>query len=312
VSQRIPRLEALLARVQANAAQPRVSAVVVSPAAVSAAAVAAASAPVLDDLDAPGDGLPASAGAPLLELDAPDDLAVSAQQDSLLAPLSSSMRGDLGVESAPPSAVEEVMAEAAEEVDLDSMEEVDLVEEFAGDPSLEPVEDEEPPPESRSGPSRSAPNLADAISDVEEEAPLTPPPQSGEGLAIVPSHAPSPAPAPSAGPTMEQLGETIALEEGPPQEFDLGEPEAPTFDEPVTSAYEAEIPAHPSAYDDQLSVPENARAELERVRLGERTDVRAEIISRPVISTNVVDFVEADRALHPTTFGELLDLTLGL
>ncbi len=228
------------------------------------------------------------------------------------------MRSDLGVEVAPPSAVGEVTldADTEEEIDLDSMEEVDLVEEFAGDASLEPAEDEEPPPESHSGPSRSAPNLADAISDAEEEAPLTPPPESGEGLAMVLPQglASSQAQVPSQGPTMEQVGETIALEEGPHQEFDLGEPaqQAPLVEEPVPSAYEAELPSHPGVYSDQLSVPDDARAELERVRLGERADVHAEIISRPVISTNVVDFVEADRALHPTTFGDLLDLTLGL
>lgn len=308
MSPRVPRLEALLAKVQVNASRPRVAVSGVS---------AVAAAPALDVLDAPGQGFPPANGAPLLELDAPDDLSVSAQQDSLLAPLSSSMRSDLGVEAAPPSAVGEVTldADTEEEVDLDSMEEVDLVEEFAGDASLEPVEDEEPPPESHSGPSRSAPNLVDAISDAEEEAPLTPPPESGEGLAMVLPQglASSQAQVPSLGPTMEQVGETIALEEGPHQEFDLGEPaQAPLVEELVPSAYEAELPSHPGVYSEQLSVPDDARAELERVRLGERADVHAEIISRPVISTNVVDFVEADRALHPTTFGDLLDLTLGL
>lgn len=309
MSPRIPRLQALLERVQAKASEPRV----VSSAVASPAVSAATPASLHDGLDAPA----ASGGAPLLELDAPDDLAVSAQ-DSLLAPLSSSMRSDLGIEAAPPSAVGQIAVDAPEEVDLDAMEEVDLVEEFAGDPSLEPAEDEEPPPESHSGPSRSAPNLVAAIEDVEEQAPLTPPPESGEGLAMAPApmtstQALSQAPVPSQGPTMEQLGETIALEEGPPQEFDLGEPEeAPHVGEPAPSAFEAEIPAQASVYDDQLSVPDDARAELERVRLGERSDVRAEVISRPVISTNVVDFVAADRTLHPTTFGELLDLTLGL
>lgn len=311
MSSRTLRLEALLSKVQTNAAKPRVAAPPVL-AAPAAPVLALEPAPALDDLDAPGAGLPPSAGAPLLELDAPDDLGVSAQQDSLLSPLSSSMRGEHLADAAPPSDVTEVTLE--EEVDLDSMEEVDLVEEFAGEPSLEPAEDEEPPPESHSGPSRSAPNLVDAIEGAEEEAPLTPPPQSGEGLAAVApfTGSPSQAPAPAV-PTMEQLGETIALEEGPHQEFDLGAPEeAPPVVEPVPSAYEADLPAHPSVYDAELSVPDNARAELERVRLGERSDVRAEVISRPVISTNVVEFVEADRALHPTTFGELLDLTLGL
>ncbi len=111
-------------------------------------------------------------------------------------------------------------------------------------------------------------------------------------------------------PTTEQLGQTVPLEEGPRADFELDEP----LNEPLreraadASFLEAELPSAGS-YGEHLAPPPNAREELERVRLGE---VRAEVVTRPLISTNVVEFIEAHRGERPSGFAALLDESLSL
>jgi hypothetical protein len=106
---------------------------------------------------------------------------------------------------------------------------------------------------------------------------------------------------------MEQLGETIPLEEGGPQDFELDEPtlDEPTLAEPSPSEappgqMEAELPTSTPPAQEDLVVPENAREELERVRLGDSTPLQARVSSRPVLSTNVVDLVSSARELERT------------
>ncbi|NLE84815.1 MAG: hypothetical protein GX607_00310 [Myxococcales bacterium] len=111
-------------------------------------------------------------------------------------------------------------------------------------------------------------------------------------------------------PTTEQLGQTVPLEEGPHADFELDEP----LNEPLreraadASFLEAELPSG-RAYGEHLAPPPNAREELERVRLGE---VRAEVVVRPLISTNVVEFIEAHRGERPTGFAAIVDESLSL
>jgi hypothetical protein len=176
--------------------------------------------------------------------------------------------------------------------------------------AAEPESAEEAPASSR----RVAASMDEALAGAAErqETPKTIPPESGPEplgdrgaqLELARSRAPQ-------GPTPEQLGETIHLEEGPRAEFELDEP----LSEPLgagpaeESLLEAEIPSGSGAYHQDLAPPPDAREELERVRLGE---VRAEVVQRPVISTNVVEFVQAQGRPAAETFGSWLDASLGL
>lgn len=91
---------------------------------------------------------------------------------------------------------------------------------------------------------------------------------------------PSPAAAPALGPTVEQLGQTIDLDEaaGPALELDAPPTSAPP--PPIKSEeLEAPLPARESAgrYDEELMPPPEAREELEahRDRVGESTAIAA-------------------------------------
>ncbi len=144
---------------------------------------------------------------------------------------------------------------------------------------------------------------------------LEPPPASEPAPAVA---APAePARPESVFPTTEQLGQTVALEEGSLEELELDEPlseaEEPELDmsmSPEAEQLEADLPAAGGgAYDAALASPPEARQELERVRLGQ---VQADVVARPLISTNVVDFVNASSREHPGSFLELLDQSLSL
>jgi hypothetical protein len=129
---------------------------------------------------------------------------------------------------------------------------------------------------------------------------------------------------------MEQLGSTISLEEGNPQDFELDAPDYDDDDdddrEERTSQFnksdiaalaaqssnadtlEAEFPA----IDVQLRSPEAARQDLERLALGELTPIEARVSRRPALSTNAVDLITASRTFSPKSFAELLDASLSL
>ncbi len=149
------------------------------------------------------------------------------------------------------------------------------------------------------------------------EAPLTPPPESGPEPSAGPSELRIPqAPARpiSVLPTTEQLGQTVTLEEGPAADFELDEPLSEAEEElaaaPEAAHLEAELPAASvGTFDQELASPPGAREELERVRLGE---VQAQVVARPVISTNVVEFVNAGGERRVESFLALIDGSLSL
>lgn len=183
----------------------------------------------------------------------------------------------------------------------EAVEEIDDIEDVQ---EMEAVELDEPgAPES--GVAAPSATMDDAMDAAEHQPPLTPPPESGEEIA-------SPQIPADPGPTIEQLGQTISLEEGKPQDFELDEP---TLDEPAAesppSEMEAEIPAS-APVSQELEVPEDAREELDRVRLGDSTPLEARVSSRPVLSTNVVEFVSSSQDFKPSTFAELVDASLEL
>lgn len=125
------------------------------------------------------------------------------------------------------------------------------------------------------------------------------------------------------GPTMEQLGETVALDEPAGPALELDAPGSSPSPEALSGSEQAEpssIPQSskpPSGMEAQLGAgeaakvrsPESTRKDLERVRFGE---VSARVTSRPVLSSNVVQFVEASQSFEPATFLELLDSSLAL
>lgn len=182
-------------------------------------------------------------------------------------------------------------------------------ESFAELPQEELSVREEPTPRSQSAPRTLS--LDDAFAESVDEPPLTPPPESGETEASG-LHLPA-----QAVPTMEQLGETISLEEGPHHELELDEPLTATDKQEEKeslppSHWEAELPDSQPTQASELQAPPEAREELARLRLGQVSELTAEVITRPRISTNIVDFVEIHRKFQPATFLELLDASLRL
>lgn len=273
MSAQVDKLQALLARVQERAREPR-------------------SAPVVSSLSA--------VSTPEMQLDEPDlDLSPSDEAQPVDEPQL----------MAEPQAMDEPQAfsespSLGESQDLD--EEDVIVDEFDDVSDLDDIEEIDVDELPQSG-QISAESMDRAMSDAEHQPPLTPPPESGEGVTSpqIPHHS---------GPTMEQLGETISLEEGSAQDFEL---DAPDFDEEVGSGQtsgelEADLPDSLAPADEGLSVPEDARQELDRVRLGDSTPIEARVSVRPVLSTNVVDLVQSSRTFQPKTFSELLDASLSL
>lgn len=179
--------------------------------------------------------------------------------------------------------------------------------------------DDVPAPESGSV---SRDTMDRALEEAEDAAPLTPPPESGEEFAR--PHVPK-----AAGPTMEQLGSTISLEEGNPQDFELDAPDyddEDDFEERTSQinksdiavlaarsssadTLEAELPAVDVL---QMRSPEAARQDLERLTLGDPTPIEARVSKRPALSTNAVDLISASRSFSPKSFAELLDASLSL
>jgi hypothetical protein len=165
---------------------------------------------------------------------------------------------------------------------------------------VEEEEEEEPPASSRRA---IAANMTEALAgaadsvelDEGREIPLkTPPPESGPQAAPPPGLAAPPLPGveeiaeadilSGAQAARPEIGATVDLEAGEPQEFELGEPvrEAP--------------PAH-------LIREEPPAAE-----------VKPEVVVRPAVTASAPAgaFVTAARQFQPESFVELLDASLGL
>jgi hypothetical protein len=175
----------------------------------------------------------------------------------------------------------------------------------------------------------------------EREVPLkTPPPESGPQEALPPPGALEAPRVPEirenleadisvradAGPTAEQLGDTIDLPEPShePLELDVAAPPVAPIDiepPPVSEELEVALPRRESVgvYDAALAPPASARDELRRYEeqaapIEPPGKVEASgIVSRPELPGVVVSrFTEASRTFVPRTFVELLDASLGL
>jgi hypothetical protein len=161
------------------------------------------------------------------------------------------------------------------------------------------------------------PDSLDATLESHRPAPVNFAPSTAPGVSIV-SLDSEPPPAPAGfpggrGPTMEQLGQTVALEEGPHVALEVEKPaQKPASDlPPSTRGLEAAIPSQRPA-PLELEAPPEARADLERIRLGQTHELVVEAHARPTISTNVVELVTAQRDFQPRSFAKLLEASLKL
>jgi hypothetical protein len=179
--------------------------------------------------------------------------------------------------------------------------------------STELIVEEEPPISSQRPRLVSA--LEDPLSDSASEAPLmTPPPESG------PQEAPSPPPqglfapslpnvdsllddsagpisraAPGEGPSPEQIGESVELDEQEGPSIELAEAATTTVSVPPSEELEATLDAPPSAgiYDDALMPPPGARDELEA------HDRRFSPTGTPAASVEATPSMPAEASLRP-------------
>ncbi|MBX3125109.1 MAG: hypothetical protein KF718_00250 [Polyangiaceae bacterium] len=287
----IARLEALLARVQKNSAQPRP----VRPALSAAAATEPAPEPE-----------PAHPVEPMLE---PEPLEPVAAEE-------------VAIEMAEP----EIVSEApAIEMGVESIEDLDLLDDDIVDitdtPSAAPEaafaaeEPEEPPASSRRP--RAAANMTEALEGVADQLDLegrqipivTPPPESGPQAAPpVPPMVQPPPPAdlarsagmddllddqfapPLGGPTPEQLGGTVELEAGGAS-LEIDEPDFQESAPPPQSS--------PRATSRPLVAPEPE-------------PIEAELVARPIPPPDQAPAAFASRSFRPETFIELLEASLSL
>lgn len=161
-----------------------------------------------------------------------------------------------------------------------------------------------PPPES--GTERLEASLVPS-SDL--EAPITPPPESGRERSAAERGRRD-------GPTMEQLGQTVPLEEGTGavRVLDLDEPLGSDRPAPASERLEMSLPsAMLGSYEENLMAPPEAKADLERVlRSGGTGELVVQAVARPRLSTNVVELIAAQKTFRPSSFVELIDSSLTL
>lgn len=265
----------------------------------------AASAPVLDEVDELLGAEPELSP----ELPVAVDIETPVSEEVLIIEEPPGAEPELVATAAKTPAPELTFDESFEEVETPSS----VRPEFGG---LDLVE--EAPASSRRPRVASTMDEALAGAAARMEAPLTPPPESGPEPSAGPTelHIPqAPARPVSVLPTTEQLGQTVSLEEGPAADFELDEPLSETEEDllagsPEAAHLEAELPAaNVGTFEQGLASPPGAREELERVRLGE---VQAQVVARPVISTNVVEFVNAGGERGAESFLALIDGSLSL
>ncbi len=276
-------------------------------------------------------------------------------------------------ESAPEVTVAAIEAEA-EPIGTEELSEDDLVEVTEGTPPPTDVdidfedEDEQPPASSQR---KVASSMDEALAaaaeqlDAEREVPLkTPPPESGPQEAPAPLGMAAPA-APdvdallggeldiptradaglaTAGPTAEQLGQTIDLEEARGPALELAEHRVSTPAPPAMEELEAALPGPTliGGYDASLEPPPEARDELEAHRRRQEDDIAPppeslatlpsvqpgaqvaeivpifqasagpEVIARPAPAGSPESFGAVRETFRPSSFVELLDASLGL
>lgn len=280
-------------------------------------------------------------------------------------------------EPAPEVTVAAIEAEA-EPIAAEELSEDDLVEVTEGTPPPADVdidfededEDEQPPASSQR--SRVASSMDEALAaaaeqlDVEREVPLkTPPPESGPQAAPAPTGLAAP-PAPDVdallggeldiptradaalaarGPTAEQLGQTIDLEDARGPSLELAEHHPSAAEQAGTNEeLEAPLPGPtlPGGYDVSLEPPPEARDELEAHRRRMEEDIAPppeslatlpsvqpaaplaeivpifqaqeapEVLARPVPAASPESFASVRETFRPNSFVELLDASLAL
>ena len=296
--ERISRLEGLLDRVQRNASRPRARRAAPPAKAPAPAAVAA---PVAPTPPAP----PVVAAPSSVPPWKPEPASTVQQRPSTIPPEELSEDDLIDVTTIPPEAPA-AAAPVADEV-------------------------EEPPASSRR--SKVAESLDQAIASAaaqadEHEVPIhTPPPESGPQEAVLPAGIEAPrapafgdmARAPSLGPTPEQLGETIELEEseGPEIEIEVAgvAPPKPVPERQVeeleVALPRAEMPS--GTYDVAVSMPAQAPfvpSAMPTVRA--TPPVAPEVTARPELLAAEVARVVIISEKSPENFAELLDGSLGL
>jgi len=295
MSPRIPKLEALLARIQQNAAAPRVHAAVAAPAPEPIAIEEPApTAPAVDDVSGRVTATPPP----------------PAEAREVEAPLES--RARLVAAPRAEAEVEEIEAEEVLELDERHIVQEDASAEPAPQPDLaappaQAEEPEAPPPSSR----RPIAEPAETPQEAQIQVAHTPPPESGKQVAAEalsfdddftgvreaaqPPRAPAPAPEPSI-----QLQSLRMPAVKPPVAPDEMEAELPPAGE------ETRPPPGP--------LPEMRAPRIESVPKPEPTQVSAEVTrpTRPVAAAQVAELTGTVKPESPRTFGELLDLTLSL
>ena len=262
----------------------------------------------------------------------------------------------------------------AEPIGTEELSEDDLVEVTEGTPPPADVdidfededEDEQPPASSQR---KVASSMDEALAaaaeqlEAEREVPLkTPPPESGPQAAPVPMGMAAPgapdvdallggeldiptrADAGLAGPTPEQLGQTIDLEEARGPSLELAEHRVSTPAPPAVEELEAALPGPTlvGGYDASLEPPPEARDELEAHRRRQEDDIPPppeslatlpsvqpgapvaeivpifqassgpEVIARPLPTGSPEAFGSVRETFRPSSFVELLDASLGL
>jgi hypothetical protein len=272
----------------------------------------------------------------------------------------------------------EAIAAEAEPIGAEELSEDDLVEVTEGTPPPAATdvdidfedEDEQPPASSQR--SRVASSMDEALAaaaeqlEAEREVPLkTPPPESGPQAAPPPTGLAAP-PAPdvdallggeldiptradsgitaASGPTAEQLGETIDLEEARGPSLELAEHQQAAAAPAPIEELEVPLPGPTlvGGYDENLQPPPEARDDLEAHRRRQEDDIppppeslaqlpseqpgppaaavvpiyhaqpEPELVARPIPSGSPEAFAAVREPFRPSSFVELLDASLAL
>jgi hypothetical protein len=348
----IGRLNGLLERIKRNSGRPR-AARAAAPAAATPAAGAAAAPPSAADqsVDDLLGAMPAPSPLPVevevsLESAPPPEDGLGVDSEVSEVRVTTATR-----EAAVEVTVASIEAEA-EPIGAEELSEDDLVEVTDLTSVPPPVttdvdidfedEDEQPPASSQR--SRVASSMDEALAaaaaqmDAEREDPIkTPPPESGPQAAPMPAGLAAPAApdvdallgqeldiptrAQDAGPTTEQLGQTIDLEEARGPALELAEPKSTAAPEPKpVEELEVTLPGREvvGGYHHQLEPPPEARDDLEAHRRRLEADAPSpqeaspEIVARPVPVSSPSTFGSVREGFQPSSFVELLDASLQL
>jgi hypothetical protein len=112
---------------------------------------------------------------------------------------------------------------------------------------------------------------------------------------------------------MEQLGQTISLDEGGSQDFELDEPDFDDdFDEPEEPTAQIDKSDIDALKVRSSSSPEADVVGLRKERAGEATPIEAQVSKRPAVDASAVALINASRSFTPKSFLELLDASLSL